>query len=90
MKRTELAKHKGKKIESRSATTDPDGRFGRQSSALPDRREQRRRDQALGLVPLAVKVDGGLLMQLQALALDRGTGLSEVVGELLTRGLNSK
>lgn len=89
MKRTELAKHKGKTIESRAGKTDPDGRFGRQSN-LPDRREQRRLDQARGLVPLAVKVDGGLVNRLQALALERGTGLNEVVAELLTLGLESK
>ena len=90
MKRTELAKLKGKKIESRASQADTTGRFGKQSAALPDRREQRRRDQALGLVPLAAKIDGGLLMQLQALAVERGTGLNEVVGELLTLGLKSK
>jgi hypothetical protein len=89
MKRTELAKHKGKKVDNRLAQESTPGRFGSQS-AVPDRREQRRRDQALGLVPLAVKVDGGLLKQLQELAAARGTGLNEVVGEVLTLGLKSK
>jgi hypothetical protein len=89
MKRTELAKHKGKKVDNRLAQETTPGRFGHQS-ALPDRREQRRRDQALGLVPMAVKIDNGLLKQLQALAAERGASLHEVVGEVLTLGLKSK
>jgi hypothetical protein len=89
MKRTELAKHKGKKVDNRMAQEATPGRFGSQVAA-PDRREQRRRDQALGLVPLAVKIDGGLMKQLQARATERGASLSDVVGEILTHSLNAK
>ncbi|HWA14556.1 MAG TPA: hypothetical protein VHA15_15815 [Burkholderiales bacterium] len=89
MKRTELAKYQGKKLDNRLSQESTPGRFGSQS-ALPDRREQRRRDQALGLVPLAVKVDGGLLKALHALAAERGASLNDVVSEILTRGLKAK
>ena len=89
MKRTELAKHKGKKIDNRLAQQTTPGRFGSEA-AVPDRREQRRRDQALGLVPLAAKVDSELLKQVQALAVERQTSVNEIVGELLALGLKSK
>jgi hypothetical protein len=87
MKRTELAKLKGKKIDM-GIEKAPAGRPV--NGAPVDRREQRRRDQALGLVPLAVKVDRELVGKLQALAQERGTGLNDIVGELLTRGLKAK
>ena len=57
---------------------------------MVDRREQRKRDQALGLVPFAVKLDGALVKQLQTLALERGTGLNELTAELLKKGLKGK
>lgn len=61
--------------------------FGQGAAAAPDRREQRKRDQALGLVPFAVKLNGGLVRQLQELAQERGQELNEVVGELLAKAI---
>lgn len=87
MKRTDLAKNVGLKINSRLNAAGTPGRFGNEASAVPDRREQRKIDQALGLVPFAVKLNGELVKQIQALADERQTGLSEVVTELLTKGL---
>ena len=55
----------------------------------PDKREQRKIDQAKGLVPFALKLDGELVKQIQALAQERKTGLNEVVAELLKKGLES-
>jgi len=52
-----------------------------------DRREQRKRDQALGLVPFAVKLNSELVLQLQNLAKERGVDLNEAVAEVLTKGL---
>ncbi len=52
-----------------------------------DRREQRKRDQALGLVPFAVKLNSDLVLQLQTIAKERGGDLNEVVAELITKGL---
>ena len=62
-------------------------RFGKGSGALPDRRERRRLDQARGLVPFAVKLDGELVKELRALAQARGADLNELVAELLKKGL---
>lgn len=90
MKRADLEKHKGKKIDSDMSRAATPGRFGKEAAAVPDRREQRRRDQELGLVPFAVKLNGELVKKLHALAQERGTGLNEVAGELLEIGLKAK
>lgn len=90
MKRTDLEKHKGKKVDIRMNQASAPGRFGKTAGAVPDRREQRRRDQALGLVPFAVKLDGDLVKRLHALAQERETGLNELVGELLAKALQKK
>jgi hypothetical protein len=54
-----------------------------------DRRERRRLDQARGLVPFAVKLDGELVKELRALAEARGAELGDVVAELLRKGLDA-
>jgi hypothetical protein len=90
LKRADLEKSKGKKIERQASQAPNPARFGQGAAAMVDRREQRKRDQALGLVPFAVKLDGGLVKQLQALAQERGTGLNEVTGDLLKKGLKGK
>jgi hypothetical protein len=90
MKRTDLEKHKGKKVDIRMSQSSTPGRFGKDANLLPDRREQRRRDQALGLVPFAVKLDGDLVKRLHARARERDTGLNELVGELLGKALAEK
>jgi hypothetical protein len=55
--------------------------------AAVDRRAQRKRDSALGLVPFAVKLNSALVQQLQVLAKERGLDLNEMVAEVLTKGL---
>jgi hypothetical protein len=61
--------------------------FGNTDTPQVDKREQRRRDQALGLIPFAVKLNSDLVAQLQALAKERGVELNEVVADVITRGL---
>lgn len=90
MKRADLEKHKGKKIDDNMSRTSTPGRFGKEAATILDRREQRRRDQELGLVPFAVKLDGELVKKLQSLAQECQVGLNEVVSELLEIGLKSK
>ena len=87
MKPAALEKLKGVKIEDRMDRTGTPGRFGRGSAEIPNRREQRKLDQAKGLVPFAVKLDGELVKQLQALALQRQASLNDVVAEVLKKGL---
>ena len=84
MKRTDLEKLQSKKI-THSATP---GRFGSDAAAAAvSRREQRKLDQARGLVPFAVKLDGELVKRIHALAQERKAELGDVVAELLKKGL---
>ncbi len=89
MKKTDLEKNKGIKINTRIKQAGIPGRFGQGSSGILDRREQRKADQSLGLVPFAVKLNSGLVKQIQALAQERQTGLNEVVAELLQTALDA-
>jgi hypothetical protein len=87
MKKTDLEKNKGLKINSSVNRFGTPGRFGKDATVPLERREKRRLDQALGLVPFAVKLNGDLVKQVHALAQERKTGLNEVVAELLKKGL---
>jgi hypothetical protein len=89
MKKTDLEKNKGLKIDGRMKRSGSPTRFGKGSTTGADRREQRKLDQALGLVPFAVKLNAALVKRVHDLAQARGIGLNEVVAELLTQGLNS-
>lgn len=85
MKKTDLEKNKGLKINAQLKQAGTPDRFG--GAAVPDRREQRKLDQAAGLVPFAVKLNGELVKQLHALAQTRGIGMNELVAELLQKSL---
>lgn len=61
--------------------------FGQGEAPVVDRREQRKLDQAAGLVPFAVKLGGDLVAQLQALVKERGVDMNALVAELLAKGL---
>ena len=87
MKKTDLEKLKGLSLTSRMNQTGTPARFGKDAPTALNRREQRKIDQAQGLVPFAVKLTGDLVRQVQALAEERKTGLNEVVAELLQKGL---
>jgi hypothetical protein len=88
MKPADLQKLKGKKLLGASPNT-PD-RFGKDSAAPLDRREQRERDRELGLVPFAVKLHGDLIREIHAAAQAKGAGLNEVTAELLREGLKQQ
>jgi len=85
MKKTDLAKHDAKKLMNQTGPRGPS--FGTGEAAPLDRREQRERDRALGLVPFAVKLNGDLVSQLQALSKERGLDMNEMVAEVLQKGL---
>ena len=86
MKKTGMAKSDAKKLMGKMAAPNVAG-FGKDSPSTIDRREQRKRDQEMGLVPFAVKLDGELVQQLQQLARSRSMDLNALVSEVLTRGL---
>jgi hypothetical protein len=87
MKEADLEKLKGVRIGDRIGRAATPGRFGKDAADMPSRREQRKLDQAQGLIPFAVKIDGELVKQILALAQQRKAGLNEVVTELLKKGL---
>ncbi|NHZ37696.1 MULTISPECIES: hypothetical protein [Massilia] len=86
MKKTGMAKSDAKKLMGKMVAPGAAG-FGNADNAIVDRREQRKRDQALGLVPFAVKLNSDLVLQLQTLAKERDADLNEVVAELLAKAL---
>lgn len=86
MKKTDLAKSDAKKLMGKMAAPGAAG-FGTAGAPAVDKREQRKRDQALGLVPFAVKLNSDLVKQLQALAVENGADLNTVVADVLARGL---
>jgi hypothetical protein len=87
MKPTELQKYNALKIVNKMKKAATPDRFGGTASAVPDRREQRRLDQAAGLIPFAVKLNRELVAQIHVLAAERKTGINETVAELLRKGL---
>lgn len=90
MKLTDLHKNKGLKIEGDARRGGVPDRFGKGSSLVPDRREQRKLDAAAGLVAFACKLPAGLVKEVQARAQAGGAGLNETVAELLGKGLAAK
>ncbi len=83
--------HKNKMLKTGNAMKQagtPD-RFGK-VAAIPDRKEQRKLDQAAGLVPFACKLPSALVAQLHTEIEKRGTNMNELVAGLITQGLASK
>lgn len=87
MKRTDLEKLKGAKLTDGMGRSPIPDRFGKDSAVL-SRREQRKIDQAMGLVPFAVKIESALVQRIQTLAQERNASVNEVVTELLKKGLD--
>jgi hypothetical protein len=89
VKKTDLYKNEGLKVSSRMKQAGTPVRYGALVGAAPQRREQRKLDQAAGLVPFAVKLNAELIAKIHSVAQTRQVGLNELVGELLTKGLDA-
>ncbi len=87
MKRTDLAKQLAKKVSVQMSQAQRPDRFGDGAAQVLDRREQRKLDQAAGLVPFAVKLQGELVSQLRAMAEAEGVSINEVTERVLRAGL---
>ncbi|TRZ92750.1 MAG: hypothetical protein D4R84_11680 [Rhodocyclaceae bacterium] len=85
MKRTDIAKNMALKLDERMKHAGTPGRFA--GGAMPDRKEQRKLDQARGLIPFAIKLDVQLAGEIRNMAETRELGLNELVDELLRKGL---
>jgi hypothetical protein len=86
MKKTGLAKSDAKKLMGQMGTGTA-ATFGAAQAPMVDRREQRKLDQAAGLVPFAVKLNADLVKQLQELSKKRGVDLNQLVSDVLAKGL---
>ena len=87
MKRTDLEKNKAHKLDSRLKLAGTPVRFA--GGSMLDRKEQRKLDQAKGLIPFAVKLDAQLAEEVRAQAVARQMDLNDLVGELLRKGLTA-
>lgn len=86
-KKTDLAKNLALKIEGRMKGAGVPGRFGQGAGEVVDRKEQRRRDAAAGLVPFACKLPSDLAKALQERGAAHEGGLNGLVAELLRKAL---
>ena len=87
MKKSDLAKLLGSKIDGQQKARGAPGRFGHGAAAVPDRREQRRLDAAAGLVPFACKLPAPLAATLREKSAGRPDGINGLVAELLQKAL---
>ncbi len=85
MKRGDLEKRQASKLTNQMRAAG--NAYGRAVAPEPDRRVQRDRDRALGLVPFAVKLPQELVKTLQEQATKNGVGLNELTTELLRKSL---
>jgi hypothetical protein len=88
LKRTDLERLKAASLTDRLSKAAPPDRYGTQS-AIVTRKEQRKLDQAQGLVPFAIKLHGDLVKRLQEKAEAEHKPLNEVVAALLEKGLGA-
>ena len=87
MKKTDLVKNLAKKLDGRMKGAGVPARFGQGASEAVDKREQRRRDSAAGLVPFACKLPSELVKQLNERAAAHEGGLNAFVAQALERAL---
>jgi len=90
MKPTDLQKLKAMKTVGAMKREPTSDRFGAAAGAPGDKREQREREKAAGLVPFAVKLPAELVAELQALARTKEATLNDVAADLLRKGLKAK
>ncbi len=90
MKRTDLEKSIGNKINNKIKTPGGAVSFNKEVTKIIDKREQRKIDQAKGLVPFAVKLNIDLVQQIQNIAIKEKTGINEVVTSLLNKALEGR
>jgi len=87
LKKTDLAKNLALKIDGRMKAAGIPGRFAQGAAQVVDRKEQRRRDAAAGLVPFACKLPAEQVKQLNERAATHEGGVNALVAELLRKGL---
>lgn len=89
-KKSDLEKLKAMRTVGAMKREPTSDRFGAAAGVPGDKREQRERDKAAGLVPFAVKLPQELVAQLQDAARDKEATLNDLTAELLRKGLKAK
>jgi hypothetical protein len=87
MKKTDLDRLAGLKLDSQMRGAAVPGRFGQGAAQLPDRKEQRRLDSAAGLVPFACKLPADVAKTLRERADAHAGGINGLMAELLQKAL---
>ena len=87
LKKTDLVKNLAKKLDGRMRAAGVPGRYGAGAGELVDKREQRRRDAALGLVPFACKLPSDLVRRVTERAAQGDAGLNAFVAQALESAL---
>jgi hypothetical protein len=87
MKKFDLAKSLGLKIDNRRKGAGIPGRFAQEAAAVADKREQRKRDAAAGLVPFACKLPADMVKQLHERAASHEGGLNGLMAQMLSKEL---
>lgn len=88
MKKTDLEKNKALKIVEKMKKSGTPNRFSTDSAnGTVDRREQRKLDQAQGLISFPVKIKQTLVDEIRAQAAAQNVNVNEIVGALLEKAL---
>ena len=87
MKKSDLDKLQGKKLGGQMKGAGVPGRFAQGAAEHVDRREQRRRDAAAGLVPFACKLPSDLAALLRERSAAHPGGVNALVEELLREAI---
>lgn len=87
MSKTDLEKNRGVKINGKIGAGGAPDRFGAGAAGTIDKREQRKLDQAAGLIPFACKLPAELVKQVQETGMAHAGGINGLVAELLSKAL---
>ncbi|MGY6268586.1 hypothetical protein ACXIUT_02765 [Achromobacter denitrificans] len=86
MNKFDLQKNQALKLAGQLRQAGTPDRYGSASHGL-DRREQRKQDQAAGLVPFPLKLSQADADRLRAVAAERGVSTNDIVAEALRSAL---
>jgi hypothetical protein len=87
LKKFDLAKNLGLKISGQMKSAGVPGRFAQGAGEVLDRKEQRRRDAAAGLVPFACKLPMELVKQINERGAAHEGGVNGWLAEVIEKGL---
>lgn len=87
MKKFQLDKQSGLKVIGQMKASGVPGRFAQGAAEVLDKREQRKRDAAAGLVPFACKLPNDLVKRLHERAAQHEGGINALAAELLAQAL---